>query len=83
MGPGDFVQKVLISGIVFTVIAAALMMGIAYIGYSSEVMHTNLRRIMTGGLAIVCLVGAVAVLIIFFPHLLAQFVDSVIAFVSR
>jgi len=83
MGPGEYVQKVLISGIAFTVIAAALMMGIAYIGYSSEVMHSNLRRIMTGGLALVCLLGAAAALIIFFPHLMAQFIDSIAAFVSR
>jgi hypothetical protein len=83
MGPGDFVHKVLISGIAFTAIAAVLMMGIAYIGYSSEVMHANARRIMSSGLLVLFLIGGAAVVMIFFPHLPAMIIDSASAFLQR
>lgn len=76
MGPSDFVHKVLVSSIAFTVIAAALMMGIAYVGYSSDVMHANLRRIMSGGLVIVCLLGLAAGLFIFFPQVARNMMDT-------
>lgn len=83
MVPSDFVHKVLVSAIAFTVIAAVLMMGIAYVGYSSEVMHSNLRRILSGGLVVVCLIGAVAAMMIFFPHQAALIFDLLVSFVSR
>lgn len=79
---GDFLQKAVVSGIAFTVLAAALMMGIAYVGYSSEVMHSNLRRIMTGGLFIVVLLGAVAGLFIYFPHQAAGVIDGIVSLAS-
>lgn len=83
MGPSDIVHKVLVSGIAFTVIVAALLMAIAYVGYSSEVMHANLRRIMSSGLVIICLIGAIAAVFIFFPHQVATIVDSLSAMASR
>jgi hypothetical protein len=82
MGPSEFVHKVLVSSIAFTVIAAAMMMGIAYVGYSTDVVHSNLRRILTSGLLIVCLIGAVAAVIIFFPHQIALVIDTLSALAS-
>jgi hypothetical protein len=82
MGPSDFVHKVLVSSIVFTVIAAALMMGIAYVGYSSDVMHANLRRIMSSGLVIVCVIGIAAGLYVFFPHQAKGVLDTLAAMAS-
>ena len=83
MGPSEFVHKVLVSTIAFTVIVAVLMMGIAYVGYSTEVVHSNLRRILTSGLVIVCLIGAIAGIIIYFPHQVALVIDTLSAFASR
>jgi len=94
MGPSDFVHKVLVSGIAFTVITAVVMMGIAYVGYSSEVMHANLRRILTSGLVILFLIGAVAGALIYFPQqvsatlnalgvMVTQTIDSLSAMASR
>ncbi len=76
MGPSEFVHKVLVSSIAFTVIVAVMMMGIAYVGYSTDVVHSNLRRILTSGLIIVCLIGAVAAVLIFFPHSVALVIDT-------
>lgn len=78
----DFLQKAMVSGIAFTALAAVLMMGIAYIGYSSDVMHSNLRRIMTGGLFIICVIGAVAAGLIYFPNEMSGFVATVRAWLS-
>lgn len=82
MGPSDFVHKVLVSSIAFTVVAAALMMGIAYVGYSSDVMHANLRRIMSGGLFIVCLLGLAAGVFIFFPQQAHNVMATIAAFAT-
>lgn len=82
MNPSEFVHRVLVSSIAFTVIVAVLMMGIAYVGYSTEVVHSNLRRILTSGLVIVCLIGAIAAIFIFFPHQVALVIDTLSALAS-